>query len=112
MFATMTDVGSTRAASRTGMEAEKGNSLRNTYVEGYHHAGSTRLSVVDGPGEGIETDRIGAEGRPYEDKEADKGEDSFAAKRLLADGDRMARSQPTSSGTNDRVCLDDWCGDQ
>lgn len=25
----------------------------------------TRLGVVDGPGEGIETDRIGAEGRSY-----------------------------------------------
>lgn len=44
-------------------------------MEGYHLAGPTRLSVVDGPGEGIETDRIGVEGRPYEDEdeEADKG---------------------------------------
>lgn len=75
-----------------------------------------RLSVVDGPGEGIETDRIEAEGRPYEDgngdEEADKGTDSFAAKRLLADGGRMARSQPTSSGSSDWECLDDGCGDE
>ena len=56
--------------------------------------------MVDGPSEGIETDRIGAEGRRYEDEEADKGRDSFAAKRLLADGGRMARSQPTSNGPN------------
>ena len=63
-------------------------------MEGNHPAGPTRLGVVDGPGEGIETDRIGAKGRPYEDKngdEVDKGRDSFAAERLLADGDRMAR---------------------
>lgn len=55
-------------------------------------------------GLGIETDRIGAEGRPYEDEnengdeEVDKGRDSFVAKRLLADGGRMARSQPPLVG--------------
>ena len=74
-------------------------------MEEYHSAGLTRLSVVDGPSEGIETDRIEAEGRPYEDgnedEEADKGTESFAAKRLLTDVGRMARSQPTSSGPSD-----------
>lgn len=34
-------------------------------MEGYHPASPTRLSVMDGPGKGIDTDRIGAEGRPY-----------------------------------------------
>ena len=71
-------------------------------MEGYHPAGLTRLNVMDGLGEGIETDRIGAEGRLCEDKngdeEVDKERDSFAAKRLLGDGGRMARSQPTSMG--------------
>jgi len=74
-------------------------------VEGYHPAGSTRLNVMDGLGEGIETDRIGAEGRLCEgkngDEEVDKERDSFAAKRLLDDGGRMARSQPTSGGPSD-----------
>lgn len=50
-------------------------------MEGYYPAGSTRLNVMDGLGEEIETDRIGAEGRLCEDKngdeEVDKERDSF-----------------------------------
>ena len=104
MFAAMTDVGSTRRRAGWGWR-QKREMARERHVERYHPAGSTRLNVMDGLGEEIETDRIGAEGRLCEDKngdeEVDKERDSIAAKRLLDDDGRMARGQPTSSGSSD-----------